>query len=112
MLTSHTLKETRHRLISGPNLDLEVRRLVSITALRIRALNVGLLRVGPLLGTAEDVFLLFAREVAARVDGSLDRVLVGTGSTLEAVATRLHRRNREDVGTQGTDWQKVSDATQ
>lgn len=105
MLTSHTLKETRHRLISGPNLNLEVRRLVSIASLRVWTLNIGLLCIGPLLGAAEHVLLLLASEVAARVDCSLDRVLVGTCSAFETVATCFHRRYREDIRTKRTEEQ-------
>lgn len=100
-------KTYRHRLVSTPDLDGEVGRLVAVAG-RVAALDALLGRIVPGARAAEDVLLLDAREVAPAVDGLLDGVLVRAGAALEAVAARLHGRDGEDVGAVGADCYTVS----
>ncbi|SPQ19109.1 d1704442-2290-4f81-b4e6-c9db1c72879a [Thermothielavioides terrestris] len=89
-----------HRLISTADLHLEEGGL-DAAAVGGRALHAALLRVVPGARPAEDVLLLAAREVLARVDGHVDRVLVRARAALEPVAAataRVHAREDQQVG--------------
>ncbi|KAF7548763.1 hypothetical protein G7046_g8560 [Stylonectria norvegica] len=100
--TRHALIETRHRLISTANLNLEESRLIAIAA-PSRALHLALLGVVPGARPAEDVLALDALVKPPREDGLRDVVLEGAGAALESVRPRVSQRDGEDVGAMRTD---------
>lgn len=102
---SHTLEETRHRLIRTSNLDLEKRRLIAITPIS-RTLRAALLRIIPSSRTTKDVLLLFALKDAPRVNRFGNGMLEGTGAAFETVGALVCEGDGEDVGALGADFGK------
>lgn len=101
----HALVETRHGLISTADLDLVESGFLALAGSG-RALDGGLVRVRPGLGTAEDVLALLFLKVSARVHGLLDGVLVGACPTLQSVPPGLWgSRDGQDIATLGAEEQ-------
>lgn len=97
------LEESRHGLISTADLDLEEGGLGAVAGAG-GARNGSLSGVVPDSGAAEDVFSLLADKVLAREDGLGDGVLVGACAALEAVVTRFHAGEDEEVCAVGADY--------